>query len=112
MLLTAPKSVQPLPASYCHVPLESSTPITAIPSTGNTSASVIRSPVALAMIDWTVSPDGLASSSLISDNVIVPELSSTGASLMSPVITTAAAAVLARFPAPSTRFDPSITWTV
>jgi len=72
---------------YCQVPLVSSTPMTAMPSTAPTSTSVTPTMGrALAMMADTASPAGLVSSSLMSVSVMLPVLSSSGASLTAPTV--------------------------
>ena len=81
---TAPKAVQLAPplVEYCQVPLASSTPMTATPSSAPESASEIGSPPApVARIADTVSPAGATVSSSIAVRTGEPESSSTGASL-------------------------------
>ena len=80
---TVPTELQLVPplVEYSHEPLPLVVAVIAMPSTAAASTSVIRSPPALLMIEATVFPLLEVSSSVIVVRLIVPVLSSTGASL-------------------------------
>ena len=79
--------VEPLLIEYCHVPLPLLSDVMAMPSTAPLSTSVIRSPLAEAMMEATVWPPWPVWSSVMVVSVIVPVLSSTGASFIATICT-------------------------